>query len=385
MLTQDLATSLEKYAVGRARPATFLERGVSLPFTTPLLLGGRIRPAERGAAELVLANPAGVGGVYVLPWSGALDFCTPSLHDRALWSRVSELPLLVPRKVREAAQRVACEGYAGREAARAAQQAAEQARRARMEIQYGLLLGLVRQGEQELDGGRPGWLPPEGDAPANVRARAEALLGRLRRERQLSVPAAIDAIEALGEVYEVCGLRRGLGAGRLPALAASMAAMVGELAEGAGQMPESELLCRRLLAQSAELVLRCGRLALEEAHGLADDMLGLVTRWLVSPASVRAIVGRPEWIFDGWEMIAAAWHGTPARDRRTATLDMARLVPLMPSEVRDWVGFDAPGRMDALRTGLRRWRRSVAVHEDWMTGRIVRATFRAEQLRALCA
>ena len=36
-----------------------------LPFTTPGLLGGRIRPAERGTAELVLANPAGVEGVVL--------------------------------------------------------------------------------------------------------------------------------------------------------------------------------------------------------------------------------------------------------------------------------------------------------------------------------
>ncbi len=73
----------------RWRPARFSERGVSLPFTTPFLLGGRMRPAERGGAELVLAHPAGAGGVYVLPWSAMPGFCAPTLHDRALWERAA--------------------------------------------------------------------------------------------------------------------------------------------------------------------------------------------------------------------------------------------------------------------------------------------------------
>ena len=65
---------------GRWRPARFSERGVLLPFTTPFLLGGRMRPAERGGAELVLAYPADAEGVYILPWSAMPSLCAPTLH-----------------------------------------------------------------------------------------------------------------------------------------------------------------------------------------------------------------------------------------------------------------------------------------------------------------
>ena len=103
----DLDSLLQRYATGRYRPATFLERGVALPLTTPVLLGARIRPAERAGAELILPNPAGSEGVYILPWPALHDFCAPSLHDRALWERVTALPVLTPATVREAARQVA--------------------------------------------------------------------------------------------------------------------------------------------------------------------------------------------------------------------------------------------------------------------------------------
>ena len=119
----------------------------SLPFTTPFLLGGRIRRAERGGAELVLANPAGAEGVYILPWSAMPSLCAPTLHDRALWERAASaaLPELCPAMARRAARAVAESGFAGRDAARAAT-AAEAARRETVTaIHYGLLLELLRR------------------------------------------------------------------------------------------------------------------------------------------------------------------------------------------------------------------------------------------------
>ncbi len=35
-------------------PTTFLERGVAVPFTTPLLAGSRTRPGERNQLELIV-------------------------------------------------------------------------------------------------------------------------------------------------------------------------------------------------------------------------------------------------------------------------------------------------------------------------------------------
>lgn len=106
----DIADLLSRYASGRYKPATFAERGVALPFTTPHLLGGRIRPGDRRAPELVLANPAGTEGVYVLPWAVLPEFCPPTIHDRAIWSQVSGLQLVTPRSVLGVSRGVAAQG-----------------------------------------------------------------------------------------------------------------------------------------------------------------------------------------------------------------------------------------------------------------------------------
>ena len=64
---------------------------------------------------------------------------------------------------------------------------------------------------------------------------------------------------------------------------------------------------------------------------------------------------------------------------------MAGLVPMIPGEVGDWMGFDAPGTMEGHRAGLRQWRRTVQPNQDWMSGRIMDLTARNEGLRAHCA
>ena len=74
-------------------------------------------------------------------------------------------------------------------------------------------------------------------------------------------------------------------------------------------------------------------------------------------------------------------------DGAGALHDMALLVPAMPTEAGEWAGFDAAGRMEALREGLRLWRRAAAPPADASAaaGRIAELTARNEGLRALCA
>jgi len=129
-------------------PATFVERGVNLPFTTPILLGARARPQEDGSGlEVIIANPSGADGVYILPWASIPQICTPTLHDRRLWQLLRDQTSLTPRSVQDAAETVALEGLAGRGPADAVQEAriAREARRKR--INFGLLLNLIKRTE----------------------------------------------------------------------------------------------------------------------------------------------------------------------------------------------------------------------------------------------
>jgi hypothetical protein len=379
MAAPETLSWLARFEAGKYKPVTFLERGVALPFTTPALLGARIRPAERKMPELILANPAGVEGVYILPWSGLPDVCTPTLHDRSLWNRVAQLPILTPRSVREASRAVAAEGLAGRAAARAAAEAERVTRDACTFTHYHLLIELVRQGEPNGQGEplRPGDLQA-------LEQRARAVLVARRTDTSLSPASAFEALAELAVVFEPCGLPGDPTRARLPRLAAEIAVVMEELTRWAELAGPSERSCIRLLAEGAALTQHCFRTTMKDVHAQLGDLWTLVQRWRRAPEPVSRLAARPEWLLDGWELICGLWRAAEEGHRPAALLDMAALVPIMPAEVADWMGFDVPGAMETHRTGLRHWRRMVQPNQDWMTGRLLELTARNETMRALC-
>src|SRR6185312_6270624 len=121
----------------------FLERGVLVPFTTPVLAGARARPSERCGTELLVPNLSGGRGVYVLPWNNVSRLCRPTVHDRRLNQKVETLITVTPGSIRQAAREVAIEGLAGREAQFAAAKAADRDHRARLRTNFLLLVRLL--------------------------------------------------------------------------------------------------------------------------------------------------------------------------------------------------------------------------------------------------
>ena len=110
-------------------PRTFLEWGVAVPFTTPLLSSGRVRPGRRGRPEMLMPNPSGGRGLYVFDLAAAPEVTSLTLHDRLLVERLLALPALSPSEIRKVAQEVAIEGAAGRRAAREARPRRRRTRR----------------------------------------------------------------------------------------------------------------------------------------------------------------------------------------------------------------------------------------------------------------
>jgi hypothetical protein len=275
---------------------------------------------------------------------------------------------------------VAAEGLAGRAAARAAAEAEKATKDACTFTHYHLLLDLVRQGDP---GGQGEALRP-GDLKA-LEQRARMVLVSRRTDTSLSPASAFEALSELAEVFEPCGLQGDPTRARLPQLAAEIAAVVQDLARWAELAGPAERSCIRLLSDGASLTHRCFRSALKDVHDQLGDLWTLVQRWRIAPESISALAARPEWLLDGWELICGLWRAAADSQRGAALLDMAALVPIIPGEVGDWVGFDAPGTMESHRSGLRQWRRTVQPNQDWMTGRMLDLTSRNEMLRAHCA
>ncbi len=77
-------------------PATFRNRGAAVPFTTPLLAGARARDSKGAGVELVIPNPSGGRGVYIVQWPGVRALCTPTVHDTVLFGRIAQLKRIDP-------------------------------------------------------------------------------------------------------------------------------------------------------------------------------------------------------------------------------------------------------------------------------------------------
>lgn len=375
----ELSQLLDRYADGHYQPVTFLDRGVAIPFTTPILLGARARPADRGL-ELVLANPSGGVGHYILPWHAMPEVCAPSLHDRKLFDLVSRLNPPTPSAIKAAARDVAREGWAGKAAAQAATQAFEEEQRCRLLTHFQLLLRLTRQVEG------PGVAPPiEADTRGNQQARAKVALGRIATRFRvagdnlpgwLEQVAMIYAEHGIGEMAADAPTNRRLR--ELRALAEAVTAHARLTTR------QEEAACADLVAEAAQLTLRSVREPVARIEALLDDVPDLMIRVGQDPRSIHALAAQPDWLLDGWTTIQDLWSVAPPAWRGHALAEMADLIPVIPREVRDWSRDGAEwNEAESRHSALARRHRYVLAREDWRSGRMVDVAARNEKLRAL--
>ncbi|MDE2515442.1 MAG: hypothetical protein KGL12_05410 [Rhodospirillales bacterium] len=354
-------------------PSTFLERGVAIPFTTPLLAGARARPAERGGTELIVPNPAGGRGVYILPWLGVQQLCRPTVHDMRLHQAISGLAAISPGGIRAAARQVATEGLAGRAALNAAGRAAAGEAEERLTTNFLLLRLLIAQVE-------PGDAGALGTAPALLQERAQRVVARIAPRLGRSPADLARALEELAAIGHGIGVPGQTPPPRLMRLLGALrhlrAAMRGAARESGGD-PATQAA---MIAAVAELTMLAAERMIADAHALYADMAGLVLRWYQAGAEIAAMLARPDWLLDGWEQIALIWQlaETPA-SRRAALVEIAAMVPVLPRELGEWIGnpiaIEEVGRL----------RRNVTLNEDWRTGHLYDRIARNEALRALAA
>ncbi len=358
------------------QPTTFLERGVVVPYTTPHLVGARVRPGERSGLELIVPNLSGGRGVYVLSLDGVHALCSPTLHDRALNARVAALRAVTPAAIRNAARAVAAEGLAGREAAgsAAANLADEQGQG--MHAHYEMLLELLRQVEAR-SAGLP---PPETSAPEELGRRARVVLGMLSPQTGRSADAMMTMLEELALLFRSVGVGRQTPAARLSGVLAMLDEL--RLAMRAWQQANSGPACAdaAVVEATAALTLAAARITLKAARDGLANLPALLNRWIVEPDVLGRHVARPEWLLDGWERICLLWRAADERIDRSLTLaEMVELVPTTPREASDWVD----GSLDFAADQLRH-RRKVVLGEDWRTGvTVTDLVARNERLRAM--
>lgn len=353
-----LAKGQDLEAVSSFLPTTFLERGVAVPFTTPMLIGARARPGARKPLELVVVNPSGGRGVYIVPWDGIPGLCKPTIHDRRLCEAIAGVRSVTPEVIRHTAREVAAEGLAGRGASSAARSGLQDEQQARLLANFDLLLEVVRQVEPR--GQNP--IPPEQDRPVEVERRAKRAVALIAPHLRCSPEAVVERLEQLAAIFASVGVKR--SSARIPSAIADIVQVRNEVmrfAEGCDDFgPEADLIIH-----AADLTSMMAKETLADTQALIRDISVLLNRWAVEPDVLAQVLARPDWLLDGWDRICALWQITP--DKCAALDEMAALVPVVPREVDAWLSHRLGPAVD-----LPKFRsRLVQSREDWRTGETV--------------
>jgi hypothetical protein len=355
-------------------PTTFLERGVAVPFTTPLLYGSRARPAHRSNVELVLPNPTGGRGVYVLAWESVREFCHPTVHDRQLILRISALPAITPLAIRRVSCAIAAEGMAGEEAMEAALATVDTSRRDLVVSNYMLLMSLIEQVDATAG------VHVQDLSMQDMEHRAQATVARIAPLVGQAAAWVATALEALAEVLCDVGVNAQFQTTRLRRMLDLLQAVRAEI-DAWGRKNDDDVLAgyATMICDVADVTLSLTKAMVNEAQALTRNVVELLRTWADDPGSVIQAAHRPEWLLDGWEQICQLWRqATQPAAQRAALAEIAQLVPILPREATEWAGI----AVDSEKLML--LRRFVPLNEDWRTGAIVfELVARNEHLLAL--
>ena len=339
-------------------PTTFEDRGVLIPFTTPLLGGVRARPGKKSGLELVVPNPSGGPGVYIMGWNAIPALCRPTLHDRELSTRIGAIANILPSTIRRIAREVAAEGLAGEEPMQAALAAADMDKHDRTVTNFLLLMALIDQ--IGLFAGAP---PGNPDMETRARLTVAEVAPRVGR----SADWVATALESLGDVMASIGVDGQPQPSRVPRLMALLRETCADLAAWSrGQREADQAAYVEMIATAAGHTLNLADNLIARTRALVTDLTALLKRWATDSFGVIRQATQAEWLLDGWEQICLIWRD--AQDdsaRRSALMEIAQLVPVMPEEAKSWSNLAVDTEIAA------RLRRCIPLNEDWRTGAIV--------------
>jgi hypothetical protein len=350
-----------------AGPATFQERGVAVPFTTPSLLGTRLRHTARGL-ELVVPHPARARGVYVMACNDLRHFGAATMHDLAIAERLIALKEITPRSVRAAGLAVAAQGAAGRPARAAALAAIQSNRDDGAAAVNTLVQRLVRQANNAPSRapngatiGAPNTAPcrPAAlDPPNALEQKAKHVL--LRLADQLGKPAAALTLDLEALAGSAAGVVLGRAEpSRCASRLADLGALIDSLREQAAGLPGRSGQAARFVIASGMASQTAIRRHLAELTVRLDDATSCLAEWSSAPAHLAAALMVPEWLLDGWSYTGLIWQESGLATPRGALDEMALQVPLLPREAGEPLATEPR----PLLTGAEDWRGGATVYD----------------------
>jgi hypothetical protein len=339
-------------------PATFEERGATVPFTTPALAHARIRRGWRDGLELMIGDFAESGGAYVVPFPALRDLITLTTHDVVLCEALTALRAIDPESVREAALSAARTGLAGEDAAAHARALLAGRREALTLLELLITLDVIR----EVEGAAPVRLIRDVKTP-DGQARARAALGAIAGRMGLSPEGFDFRLSRLAAIMYPLGLKARSEPGRLRVLHDRLVRFEARIRDwGAERLGEAAAQAGFAADVAVHALGVAGR-ALDPLDRMLERPFMLLHNWIEQEPAIAGAASRLAWVLDGWESIVEAWS---AAGDQTSVL--ARLVPVLPLLPRDEAReAKATAAAEALARSGRRW---VRANVDWRTGEI---------------
>jgi hypothetical protein len=342
-------------------PPTFAERGASVPFTTPIIVGARVRGRNK-ELELVVPNPSGAKGNYILQWKNLPDVFTLSVHDRVLHRAIGESLASNPGAVRKATLKTAATGLAGPAAAKQAKTVLKEEDDFKLLIQFSLLSETVAQ----LSSGQLQITLAHVQSDTG-RQQAKLILARVAHKVKLEGNELYAMIETWADHIGALGTPKLPKAPRLR----KMRNRVEEFANSITSWSEIDRSDSAQLGGLAGLVARETASLAAEHFGVADAMLenfeNTLGKWDKNQTELARVAERISWMLDGWDLLVAMWEEAvmkPPFEQQATVQELARILPIVPEEE-----VSGTRREKARDIGVQR-RKMVRPMEDWISGSI---------------
>ena len=356
-------------------PATFEERGVVVPFTTPMLAFARARSNGNGGLEIIVPGLSGGSGVYIIGWSGVRDVFRMTVHDRAFHEIIESRKAATPRDMRRCAHEIAMTGLSGPDAIDAAEKAIEQEENERLLTNYYLVNSAVKTlaqsdvklsvvelsstaGQKKVRGIMAG-------IASDLRVSSEQLYADLEKWSDLIAPVGI-----AGMPHE-CRLRRLMT--RLKSFRMNVTAW------GKNSNADPDGLAF-LVADVALLTLDVGKDLLSGIDGHTDDLKTTLRDWKTVGKEIAEGMSRLSWLLDGWDHVIGLWEDVldgALHEQRDVLEEIVRMLPLVPTKELDAINGKAWGDLENAM------RKFVKPLQNWQSGQTdIELQLRIERRRA---
>jgi hypothetical protein len=303
-----------------------------------LLAGCRVRATEKTGIELVVPNPSGAQGYYILPPSGLASICAPTVHDVMLLQYLSDDPAeMTPEHVRGAAHRVAAEGFAGHEAAMAAEQAMARDRSQMMRTHHQLIASLMAQiapNSRKVVG--------EPMLAKQIDGHADAILQRLAETLRCTPFLLASGLQAIAEAYAPVGFAH--DSARIPTVVQRLEDVASDMSRWLAEDRANDVGgIGQAMAETIRTGQDIGPAIVQEARGQLASPLALLRHWVSDAAAVIAIAHRASWLMDGWDTFCLVWMSADTDLlRRAVLLELPHYLPVLPREAVGWTSVSIP-------------------------------------------